>query len=155
MYTITIATYIHTVVVKVLKIRIRSVMERKFISVVVLGVCLVLGMSQYVDARNLEKKSKEEVKKPESCLDGGSIGGVGGIGGIGGAGGGGGGLGGGYGGGAGGDSGLGGGYGGGAGGGGVGGQSGMWYRFPFLLSLHCAMLVSFQLTRVLLLDFLP
>ena len=102
MYTITIATYIHTVVVKVLKIRIRSVMERKFISVVVLGVCLVLGMSQYVDARNLEKKSKEEVKKPESCLDGGSIGGVGGIGGIGGAGGGGGGLGGGYGGGAGG-----------------------------------------------------
>ena len=96
-------------------------MKRKFISVVVLGVCLVLGISQYVDARNLEEKSKEEVKKPENCLDGGSIGGVGGIGDVGGGGGG---LGGGYGGGAGGDSGLGGGYGGGAGSGGVGGLGG-------------------------------
>ncbi|BAU02839.1 hypothetical protein VIGAN_11242900 [Vigna angularis var. angularis] len=47
------------------------VMERKFVSVIVLGICLVLGMSQYVEARNLEKKSKEEVKKPESCIDGG------------------------------------------------------------------------------------
>ncbi|RDY09196.1 hypothetical protein CR513_06473, partial [Mucuna pruriens] len=95
------------------------VMERKLISVVVLGLCLVLGMSKYVDGRNLEKKSKEEVKKPESCLDGGSIGGVGGVGGIGGVGGG---SGGGYGGG----DGLGGGYGGGSGlGGGYGGGSGL------------------------------
>ncbi|XP_061366469.1 glycine-rich protein 5-like [Gastrolobium bilobum] len=96
--------------------------RRKFISVVVLGICLVLGMSNYVDGRNL-KKAKDEVKKPEWFFDsspGVSIGGLGDAGGLGGYGGGGGDLGGGYGGGAGG----GGGYGGGGGGGGLGGGYG-------------------------------
>ncbi|XP_019436651.1 PREDICTED: glycine-rich protein 5-like isoform X3 [Lupinus angustifolius] len=76
-------------------------MERKNILVVVLGICLMLGMSEYVDGRKNLNKAKEDVKNPEWFFDnvpGVVIGGAGGHGGYGAGEGGGGGLGGGVGG---------------------------------------------------------
>ncbi|KAK4280862.1 hypothetical protein QN277_012427 [Acacia crassicarpa] len=97
-------------------------MEKKLTYLLLVGLCLVVGISQHADARNLkEAKHHEDAKKPESFL-GDSSGGIGG-GGLGGAGGiGGDGLGGGLGGG------IGSGYGGGIGGGifkGIGGYGGI------------------------------